>query len=223
MVHVYRVNPTQKKRRLGFGVNTNLILINVIFFFIIYILLGGGIISDSFFNNDVVLSLENIKQLRLWTFFTSMFMHGGIFHLFANMVSLFFIGGLIQKILGEKRYLRFYLISGLVAGLFYILEELIFPSGLGAVGASGALFGVAGLMIVLTPNLPLYVMFIPIPIKAKYAIPGLLILLWGISFSAGVPIGNTAHLGGLICGLIYGFYLKDKYKNKAKMINKHFS
>ena len=78
-------------------------------------------------------------------------------------------------------------------------------------------------MVILTPNLPLYVMFIPIPIKAKYAIPGLLIVLWMISVTGGVPIGNTAHLGGLIAGLIYGFYLRHKFPNKTRILNQHFS
>lgn len=92
-----------------------------------------------------------------------------------------------------------------------------------AVGASGALFGVAGLMVILTPNLPLYVMFIPIPIKAKYAIPGLLFILWLISIAGDVPIGNTAHLGGLLVGVSYGIYLRTKYKKKTRFISRHFS
>jgi len=66
-------------------------------------------------------------------------------------------------------------------------------------------------------------MFIPIPIKIKYAAPGILILLWIISITANVGIGNTAHLGGLICGLVYGIYLRKKYKNKIKMISRQFS
>ena len=75
----------------------------------------------------------------------------------------------------------------------------------------------------LTPNLPLYVMFIPIPIKAKYAIPGLLVLLWLISIAGDVPIGNTAHFGGLIAGIAYGIYLKKKYGKKTRYISKRFS
>mgnify|MGYP001562928866 FL=1 len=150
-------------------------------------------------------------------------MHGNFFHLFANMFSLLFIGSLIERILGKKRYLWFYLIAGLFGGLLYILFESFFPSNLPAVGASGAIFGVAGLMVILTPNLPLYIMFIPIPIKAKYAIPGLLIVLWLISITGTISIGNTAHLGGLIVGLIYGIYLKNKYKNKTRIISRYFS
>jgi membrane associated rhomboid family serine protease len=91
-----------------------------------------------------------------------------------------------------------------------------------AVGASGALFGIAGLMVILTPNMPLYLMFIPIPIKAKYAIPGMLAVLWLISVTAGVPIGNTAHLGGLLAGVVYGIYLKNKYRRKTEYISRSF-
>ena len=92
-----------------------------------------------------------------------------------------------------------------------------------AVGASGALFGLVGLLMFLTPNLPVYVMFIPIPIKMKYAAPGILILLWLISIAGDVPIGNTAHLGGLILGLVYGIYLRKKYKNKTRYLSRYFS
>jgi membrane associated rhomboid family serine protease len=186
-------------------------------------LLGFGVISQNFFNNNLAISLGNIQQLRLWTFLTSMFMHAGLFHLFANMLSLFFIGGLVERILGPKRYLWFYLTAGFSASILYLFFELLSPSGLGAVGASGALFGLVGLLILLTPNLPVYIMFIPIPVKMKYAGPALLVVLWLISLAGNIPIGNTAHLGGLLAGIFYGIYLRHKYKNKIKYLNKYFS
>jgi len=174
----------------------------------------------------IALKPSNILQGKyLWTFLTSMFMHGGLFHIFVNMFSLFFVGSLIEKILGVKRYIWFYLAAGLFAGLFFVLSALIFPADLNAyaVGASGALFGVIGLLMVLTPNLPVYLMFIPIPIKMKYAAPGMLIVLWLISVAGNIGIGNSAHLGGLVLGLIYGIYLRKKYKKKTRYISKHFS
>jgi len=141
------------------------------------------------------------------------------------MFSLLFIGSLIQKILGEKRYLIFYLISGLFAGAFFVLWTFVSPTDLNtfAVGASGALFGLVGLLILLTPNLPVYIMLIPIPIKMKYAGPGILVLLWLISIAGDIPIGNTAHLSGLVAGLFYGLYLRNKFPNKVKQIGKIFS
>ena len=62
-----------------------------------------------------------------------------------------------------------------------------------------------------------------IPIKAKYAVPGLLVVLWLISITAGIPIGNTAHLGGLLTGIAYGVYLRNKYKKKTRYLDRYFS
>ncbi len=223
MMGMYRINHRKRKSIFtAFSVTFTLILINVAAFFVFTILLGTNLISIE----SIAIKPANILQGKyLWTFVTSMFMHGGLFHIFANMFSLFFIGTLIERILGAKRYLYFYLASGLIAGLFFVLLSLIFPADFNsfAVGASGALFGVAGLMVILTPNLPLYIMFIPIPIKAKYAIPGLLFVLWLISIAGDVPIGNTAHFGGLFAGIIYGIYLRKKYKRKTSYISRHFS
>ncbi len=141
------------------------------------------------------------------------------------MLSLFFVGSLIEKIIGKKRYFWFYILSGLAGGILFVLSSLIFEKDLiaYAVGASGALFGLIGLLMFLTPNLKVYVMFIPIPIKLKYAAPGMLIILWLISIAGNIPIGNTAHLGGLLAGIVYGIYLRQRYPNKIKMLNKRFS
>ena len=199
-----------------------LILVNVIAFILFYILIGAEVIQL----DSIAIKPSNILQGKyLWTFLTSMFMHAGFFHLFVNMLSLLFIGSLVERIIGRKRYFYFYMISGLLASLFFVLSSLIFPSDFNtfAVGASGALFGLVGMLVLLTPNLPVFVMFIPIPIKMKYAAPGILILLWLISIAGNVPIGNTAHLGGLLAGLAYGIYLRNKYKQKMRYLNRYFS
>ncbi len=223
MVGVYSIH--SKKRNLFFSnlsLNGLFILINVLSFILFSIL----IYSNANFLDFIAIKPGNILHGKyIWTFLTSMFMHAGFFHLFVNMLSLFFVGGLIEKILGAKRYLYFYLISGLFAGLFFVLSSFIFPASIEmyAVGASGALFGLIGFLMLITPNLSVYIMFIPIPIKMKYAAPGMLVVLWLISIAGNVPIGNTAHLGGLIAGLCYGFYLRKKYKRKTRLISEHFS
>lgn len=226
MAQVYRIHADRGKRRQSifgnFSVTAVLILINVVLFVLFSLLISLEIINISF----IAIKPSNIVQGKyLWTFITSMFMHGGFIHLFVNMFSLFFVGSLVQRILGAKRYLYFYLLAGLFAGLIFVLGSLIYASDFNAfaVGASGALFGLVGLLVLLTPNLPVFVMFIPIPIKMKYAGPGLLIVLWLISSLANIPVGNTAHFGGLIAGLIYGIYLKSKYKRKTAYISRHFS
>jgi membrane associated rhomboid family serine protease len=218
------MNSYRIRKRKFFNFNTTflIVLVNVLCFFIFSIL----IYFKPVFIQHIALMPSNILQGKfLWTFLTSMFMHGGFFHLFANMFSLMFIGNFLERILGKKRFVLIYLLSGLFAGLLFVLSSLIFVSDFNtyAVGASGALFGLIGVLMLLTPNLPVYIMFIPIPIKMKYAAPGMLILLWLISIAGNVPIGNMAHLGGFIFGLGYGFYLRRKYKNKTKYIQRYFS
>lgn len=217
--------------RLGFleslSVTHLLLVANILVFIIVYAL--------SFFNNELLsfIALNPsliVNNFYFWTFLSSIFMHAGFSHLFVNMLSLVFIGGFIEKIVGRKRFFWLYIFSGLAGGLLFFLSSIIFPPlnflGNGfdasAVGASGALFGIAGLMMIITPNLPVYVMFIPLPIKSKYAIPGLLIFIALLSSLSGWPVGNSAHLGGLIAGVIYGFYLKNKYKNKIRAISLYF-
>lgn len=221
MSPVYQVSQ-KKQKKFNISMNTKLVILNVILFIVFSIF----IFYKASFIDYVAIKPANILQGKyLWTFFTSMFMHGGLFHLFANMLSLFFIGGLIEKILGSKRYFYFYLISGLMASLFFVLAGLIDVQSFNAyaVGASGAIFGLIGFLVMITPNLPVYIMFIPIPIKMKYAGPGMLIVLWLISIAGKIGIGNWAHFGGLIVGIIYGLYLKKSYKNKTRAISNYFS
>jgi len=223
MAGVYQIYPKKRKFFLG-SLNSNFVIIfvNLICFILFSLLISFKILTWDF----IAINPSNIfKGYYLWTFLTSMFMHGGFFHLFVNMLSLFFVGSLLEKILGPKRYVSFYLLSGLFSGLFFVLSGLFLTSNLNAyaVGASGALFGLIGLLMCLTPNLPVYIMFIPIPIKMKYAAPGMLFVLWLISIAGDLRIGNIAHFGGLIAGLVYGIYLRKKYKNKSQMIRRHFS
>jgi membrane associated rhomboid family serine protease len=219
---IYRI--TGKKRLVS--INTKLIFLNVICFILFSLLIYFKVLSI----DSVAIKPSNVMEMKyLWTFLTSMFMHAGFFHLLVNMHSLFFVGSITEKILGGKRYLGFYLIAGLFAGLFFVLTTLIpysfFSNDFNtyAVGASGALFALVGLLMLITPNLRVFVMFIPIPIKLKYAGPGMLVVLWLISIAGDVPIGNMAHLGGLLVGLIYGVYLRKKYPNKIKNLNNIFA
>ncbi|HED05785.1 MAG TPA: rhomboid family intramembrane serine protease [Ignavibacteria bacterium] len=160
----------------------------------------------------------------LWTFLTSMFMHAGIGHLLVNMISLLFIGNFVEKLIGKKRFISLYFIGGLFAGIFFVLISFLTGTDLNvyAVGASGAIFALGGLLAVLTPRLPVLVFFV-IPMPMWLAMTFLLFGIWALSSGLGLAIGNMAHLGGLIIGLSYGFYLKKKYPRKTEMISRHFS
>ncbi|VVB82312.1 Rhomboid protease GlpG [uncultured archaeon] len=220
MAEIYKIQ--HRKKLFDLNITFLLVIVNVVCF----IVFTAIIYFNSSFLNYIALNPQNIiLHFYFWTFITSMFMHAGFFHILANMLSLFFLGAFVERIIGKKRFLSFYLLSGLFAGIFFVLVSLFIPSDFAsyAVGASGALFGLTGLLMVLTPNLPVYVMFIPIPIKMKYAAPAMLVVLWLVSSLGNIAMGNTAHLGGFLIGIGYGFYLRKKYQNKTKYLSKYFS
>ncbi len=241
MVGVYRIYPKVKKSFFGRFSATKLIIYTNVIFFVIVMILSLSIPN---FLNYISLNPTNIFQGRyLWTFLTSMFMHApgaGIFtflsfHLLINMFVLFSLGGMMERIIGKKRFLLFYLISGLIAGLLFVLlanffgssglgEKIFGNPGMAAVGASGAIFAIAGLFMVLTPKLKFMVIFLPFfSLPAYLMIPLVLFGTWLVSSSTGFPIGNTAHFGGFLCGIIYGLYLRKKYPKKTQMLSKQFS
>ena len=191
--------------------------------------IGGatGRVMGSFARNNIALQPSLILSgQKLWTFVTSMFMHSQVLwvHLIFNMISLMFLGGFVEKLIGKKRFLWLYLASGLFAGILFVAVAALTGSGLNlyAVGASGAIFGLGGLLAVLTPRLPVLVFFI-IPMPMWIAMVFLIVGLWVLGTGLGLPIGNVAHLGGLIVGVGYGFYLKKKYPRKTKMISSYFA
>jgi len=284
MTDAYNIFEDQKKSFFQkHSINFFLIAVNIFVFILLYLLLALDYISLDL----VALKPSNIiAGKNLWTLFTSFFIHAGFFHLFVNMFSLFFVGGLLENLIGRKRYLWLYLISGLFAGIFFtftaclfgvhggILEKVFGNPEILALGASGAIFGVAGVLVMIIPRKKIYliagpilaiilealgdnvvtsafltniisvfvtiyifvcifVMFsfnsrlrkIALPIEMPFwflpiaAIVPLII----IGLFVDLPIGNMAHLGGLIAGLAYGIYLRLKFPNKTQRISKYFS
>lgn len=158
---------------------------------------------------------------------THMFMHGGITHIFFNMFAVWMFGSQLEMVWGGKRFLIFYLVTGLGAaflhqafhawemwqftgtirpvheGLDIYATEVLNILRTPVVGASGALFGLLGGFAMLFPNTQLMLIFLPVPIKAKYfvVIYGLAELGLGLS-SFNTGIAHFAHLGGLIFGII---------------------
>lgn len=281
-----RLNENKWSSKLSrkFSITNWLIIINLIVYIAIIILkiLGS---SEQEINNIFALQANALFNGAYWTLLTGMFTHIWLPHLFFNMISLFFIGNFLEKLIGRKKMLGFYIFSGLFAGIFYSLLSFYFGNTeIGSklfvnpetysVGASGAIFGIAGLLAILTPKMKVYLIAGPIlaliaqsilhtfiknstivslldfiimfyiffsiftifsfnPNTRKLSVP-LAMPFWMLPIIAIVPlvivglfvdlpIGNTAHFGGLIAGLIYGKYLKNKYKNKAEIINKKFS
>ena len=161
---------------------------------------------------------------------TNMFLHDprGLTHLIFNMFTLWMFGTILERFLGSKRFLIFYLICGLGAGIVIQLSipfsadqfaksAEAFANGntafenmeaykqqYSAIGASGAIMGVMAAYAYLFPNTEMYIMFIPIPIKAKIVIPLFILidLFMGVRQIAGDNVGHFAHLGGALIGFL---------------------
>jgi membrane associated rhomboid family serine protease len=144
-----------------------------------------------------------------WGIITSMFTHQDFFHLLFNMLTLYFFGSYLLKMIGTKKFLIIYLAGGLVGGLFFVLlSTLISPGSIAAaIGASGAIFALGGTLAVLMPQMKVYIMFIPVPVPLWVAVIGGCLIM---SFFSGVAW--EAHLGGLLFGLAAGFIIKRQRK-----------
>lgn len=183
----------------------------------------------------IALKPSNILQGQyIWTIVTHMFIHGGFGHLLINMFVLFSLGSLCERIIGRKRFLWFYLLSGIFAGILSVIlsglygntawGERIFGSPeIFMVGASGAIFAIAGLYVMLLPKLRFMIIFLPFfSLPAYVMVPLVLFIVWGASILGNWPIGNVAHFGGFLAGIIYGAYLKSKYKKKVARLQRMF-
>lgn len=169
----------------------------------------------------------------LWTLVTHMFVHGGLLHLFMNMFVLFSLGSLCERLIGRKRFVWLYLIAGVVAGALSVYASGFFGTGVGVhffgsadeymVGASGAIFALAGVLMVLLPRLRFSIIFLPFfSLPAYVMVPLVLFATWLLSIAAGWNIGNVAHFGGFLVGALYGYYLRLRYRRKVLLLERYF-
>ncbi len=142
-----------------------------------------------------------------WAIVTSMFIHGGIWHVTANMLTLFFFGRYLTSLVGEKRFLAVYFIGGILGNILLLLLAPFFSFHL-AYGASGAVFAVAGALTVLRPKIRVLIFPIPAPIPLWAAVIGGFLI---ISLFPG--IAWQAHLGGLVAGLISGYFFRKRERS----------
>jgi membrane associated rhomboid family serine protease len=143
---------------------------------------------------------------RPWTILTSMFVHGSFWHIFANMLTLYFFGSYLSRLVGNIKFLIVYFAGGILGGIMFIL--LASPSSV-VIGASGAVFAVAGALVVMRPKLPVIIFPIPAPIPLWVAVIGGFLIL---SFLPNSNIAWQAHLGGLILGLIAGYIFRKRQR-----------
>ena len=137
---------------------------------------------------------------RPWTIVTNLFIHTGLWHILANMLTLYFFGSYLVQLIGERKFLTVYFIGGILGNVFYMLMASPFSV---VVGASGAVFAVGGTLAVMRPHLRVFIFPLPVPIPLWLAvIGGFLIVSPGVAWEA--------HLGGLVFGLIVGYFFSRR-------------
>jgi Uncharacterized membrane protein (homolog of Drosophila rhomboid) len=210
----------------------NLLIINVLCFFAMLTLQRFGIDLNDILGLHFLLA----SDFRPYQLVTYMFMHGNFVHIFFNMFALWMFGNTLENIWGPKRFLIFYFICGIGAGLTQELVqyiqyastlaqydnvntgEAIIPMAeylnmMTTVGASGAIYGILLAFGMMFPDSLIYIYF-AIPIKAKWfvLIYGAIELFSGLT-GAGGNVAHFAHLGGMV----FGYFLILFWKKKGRL------
>lgn len=161
-------------------------------------------------------------NFQVWQLLTYQFMHGGFSHIFFNMFALWMFGAAIENVMGSKKFLIFYLLSGISAGVFHLfLSPLIGGIPAPTIGASGAIYGVLIAYAMYFPDSLIFLYFF-IPIKAKYFIGFMILLEFFAVDSAADNVAHLAHLGGALFAFLYLLFDKNSFiplKNSFRRYN----
>lgn len=213
-------------------VTKNIILIN----FLIWIMTE---INQNWMISNFALFFPTSPFFKPWQFVTHMFMHGGFWHLFFNMYTLFIFGCVLERVWGAKKFLLFYFVTGLGAALLHTgvewIESIVYMNQIAegsaaaqaamhalnitpTVGASGAIYGVLLGYAMLFPDSQLTLLFPPVTLTAKWfvIIFAVIELLTGV-FGIGGGIAHFAHLGGML----FGWLMIRYWKRKNEMYRYH--
>lgn len=172
--------------------------------------------------NSWVISADALLHGEYYTLITSMFLHAGLMHILCNMLSLYYLGVMCEKIYGPVRYLIIYFLSGIVGGIvFCVINYLAGDPSASAVGASGAIFGLFGVYgwILIKEHKFATVLGQPTTKEDIKAYAAILLVNLAIGFAPGSGIANEAHIGGMITGFVLGmiFYgTLSRVRNAAR-------
>lgn len=139
---------------------------------------------------------------RVWEVVTYCFLHGGLWHLTVNMLTLFFFGPEVERELGTPQFFRFYIFCGIVSVLATIPPYVIYGRDAHVLGASGAVMGVLAAFVYLDPQRQVYLFPLPAPITALWMMIGI-VAINIISSLQGSSISVETHVGGMAAGYVY--------------------
>ncbi len=143
------------------------------------------------------------KKYFFWQLLTYQFVHGGFWHIFVNMFTLYFIGKAVENQIGSKAFLRLYLLGGIFAGLINLLSNLL--ANVPTVGASGSICAIVAAFGLMNPNTPLtvFIFIFPITMRARTMVIAFAVITALFALIGGGNIAHLAHLGGLVFGWMY--------------------
>jgi membrane associated rhomboid family serine protease len=201
----------------------NLLIINAAVFFIQMLannlLLGG---KPLWYILNMWFALNPLAEgfnFQIWQLITYQFMHGGFSHIFFNMLMLWMFGMEIENYWGSKKFLVYYLLCGIVAGLFQLfINPLLVDTPAVTIGASGAVYGVLIAFALMFPDRYIFLYFL-VPIKAKYLIGFLIVLEFMLVDSAQSNVAHLAHLGGALAGFLFIMFDKSIDVPLKRMLN----
>jgi membrane associated rhomboid family serine protease len=144
----------------------------------------------------------DVARFFVWQLVTYMFIHVGILHLVFNMLALWWFGRELEDLWGTRAFLRFYFLSGVLAGVCVVLANFAFGSPSSPmVGSSGAIYGILAATAVLWPDRELLFYFL-FPVKIKYFVLIVAAITFFQSFGVGSGVGNIALLSGFVFGYV---------------------
>jgi membrane associated rhomboid family serine protease len=155
-------------------------------------------------------AITHLLPPRIWQLFTYIFLHGGLFHLLINMLMLWMFGRELEAIWGKQRFLNFFVLCGVGAGLIEVIVKTIpvffgkEPSLTPTIGASGAIFGILMANAVLFPDRKIWLIPLPvtIPMRPYVAVMGA-IEFFSTLGTGGDNVAHICHLGGMLVAYIY--------------------
>ncbi|MCU0342595.1 MAG: rhomboid family intramembrane serine protease [Ignavibacterium sp.] len=211
----------------------NLLIINGVVFFIQLLLdnltfsgYPAWYIMNRWFALNPISGVDaagNPFNFQVWQLITYQFMHGGFWHILFNMFALWMFGSSIEDIFGSKKFLIFYLLAGVSAGLLHLfISPLLGSAPAVTIGASGSVYGVLIAYAMFFPDN--YIISFPlfIPIKAKYLV-GIYIVIEFLSVdSASSGVAHLAHLGGALFAFLYIMFDKNSYVSLKNLFNRSF-
>lgn len=197
------------------NVTRNLILINVIIFI-------ATLLNENFMMGTFALYYPASHYFKWWQVVTHMFMHGGFWHIFFNMYTLYIFGSVVEDIIGSRKFLIYYFVCGLGAAALHMgvqaLQVHYFATAVPpVVGASGAIYGVLIAFAMLFPEARMTLIIPPVTMKARTMVIvfAAIELLTGITgFADGVA--HFAHLGGML----FGWMLISGWRKKGNLFDR---